>query len=250
MSIPFRNSLTMIGIASAMVLGGVGSGNAVQFNYSLSGCTGGCTTDGNVTVVQDADGKSLDFTATLNSGAFHDTSDPQHHALGFDLIGDPKINIVGSTNFPPITAASPQTAASTSFSPFGNFEYVVDFPHSNNPADITSFSFKVSAFDGSTLTVSSLDFTSYTGTSDCTNCVTGQNYNIYFASDIWSGPGMTGNTGNIGALAPPGFPPPGVNGSVPEPSTWAMMILGFFGIGLMAYRRKSKGLSQMNLRIA
>jgi hypothetical protein len=30
-----------------------------------------------------------------------------------------------------------------------------------------------------------------------------------------------------------------VNG-VPEPSTWAMMILGFAGVGFMAYRRKSK----------
>jgi hypothetical protein len=28
--------------------------------------------------------------------------------------------------------------------------------------------------------------------------------------------------------------------SVPEPSTWAMMLLGFAGIGFMAYRRKSK----------
>src|SRR6478736_6345885 len=27
--------------------------------------------------------------------------------------------------------------------------------------------------------------------------------------------------------------------AVPEPSTWAMMILGFFGLGFMAYRRKS-----------
>jgi hypothetical protein len=27
---------------------------------------------------------------------------------------------------------------------------------------------------------------------------------------------------------------------VPEPSTWAMMILGFGGIGFMAYRRRSK----------
>ena len=27
-------------------------------------------------------------------------------------------------------------------------------------------------------------------------------------------------------------------GAVPEPSTWAMMILGFFGIGFMGYRRK------------
>jgi hypothetical protein len=28
--------------------------------------------------------------------------------------------------------------------------------------------------------------------------------------------------------------------SVPEPSTWAMMILGFAGVGFMAYRRKNK----------
>jgi len=35
-------------------------------------------------------------------------------------------------------------------------------------------------------------------------------------------------------------PPPPTIGGVPEPSTWAMMILGFAGIGFMAYRRKSK----------
>ena len=29
-------------------------------------------------------------------------------------------------------------------------------------------------------------------------------------------------------------------GAVPEPSTWAMMILGFAGVGFMAYRRKNK----------
>jgi hypothetical protein len=31
-----------------------------------------------------------------------------------------------------------------------------------------------------------------------------------------------------------------VTESVPEPSTWAMMLLGFAGIGFMAYRRNSK----------
>jgi hypothetical protein len=31
-----------------------------------------------------------------------------------------------------------------------------------------------------------------------------------------------------------------IGSAVPEPSTWAMMILGFAGIGFMAYRRKSK----------
>jgi len=28
---------------------------------------------------------------------------------------------------------------------------------------------------------------------------------------------------------------------VPEPSTWAMMIVGFAGLGFMAYRRKQNG---------
>jgi hypothetical protein len=28
--------------------------------------------------------------------------------------------------------------------------------------------------------------------------------------------------------------------AVPEPSTWAMMMLGFAGLGFMAYRRNSK----------
>jgi hypothetical protein len=34
--------------------------------------------------------------------------------------------------------------------------------------------------------------------------------------------------------------------SVPEPSTWAMMIMGFFGVGFVAYRRRNS----VNFRIA
>ena len=30
-----------------------------------------------------------------------------------------------------------------------------------------------------------------------------------------------------------------VTAAVPEPSTWAMMLLGFMGIGFMAYRRRA-----------
>ncbi|WP_202975795.1 PEP-CTERM sorting domain-containing protein [Bradyrhizobium algeriense] len=32
-----------------------------------------------------------------------------------------------------------------------------------------------------------------------------------------------------------------VAGAVPEPATWAMMMLGFFGVGFLAYRRKNQG---------
>jgi hypothetical protein len=38
------------------------------------------------------------------------------------------------------------------------------------------------------------------------------------------------------------FPSVQVGAAAPEPSTWAMMILGFAGIGFMAYRRKSTAL--------
>jgi PEP-CTERM motif len=37
------------------------------------------------------------------------------------------------------------------------------------------------------------------------------------------------------------FQGPSVTSAVPEPSTWAMMILGFCGVGFMAYRRKQNG---------
>jgi hypothetical protein len=44
----------------------------------------------------------------------------------------------------------------------------------------------------------------------------------------------------LGWTEPFVYTPPTSVGAVPEPSTWAMMLLGFAGIGFMAYRRKSK----------
>ncbi|SDJ65122.1 PEP-CTERM protein-sorting domain-containing protein [Bradyrhizobium lablabi] len=41
---------------------------------------------------------------------------------------------------------------------------------------------------------------------------------------------------------PTAFRIDGFAGAVPEASTWAMMILGFFGIGFVAYRRKIIGI--------
>lgn len=37
-----------------------------------------------------------------------------------------------------------------------------------------------------------------------------------------------------------GFVAPVTQSGVPEPSTWAMMLLGFAGVGFMAYRRRSQ----------
>jgi hypothetical protein len=37
-------------------------------------------------------------------------------------------------------------------------------------------------------------------------------------------------------------------GAIPEPSTWAMMILGFIGLGYIAYRRKKSGAPFLSVR--
>jgi hypothetical protein len=54
----------------------------------------------------------------------------------------------------------------------------------------------------------------------------------YFSADILFTPPVGEPVDpSVGATVAP---------SVPEPSPWAMMILGFFGVGFMAYRRKSR----------
>jgi hypothetical protein len=56
--------------------------------------------------------------------------------------------------------------------------------------------------------------------------------NYYFAADISDLNGHTGAVGSNSFVMQPG---------VPEPSSWAMIILGFAGIGFVAYRRKDQG---------
>jgi hypothetical protein len=79
----------------------------------------------------------------------------------------------------------------------------------------------------------------------------GSNFDAAFASPLFShgafdlGPGTYDVTGTVVQNAA-GFTSGGaaaelVATAVPEPSTWAMMILGFCGLGFMACRRKQSG---------
>jgi hypothetical protein len=58
----------------------------------------------------------------------------------------------------------------------------------------------------------------------------------YLSADGNPGNNGDGTGGYYDALGDATFAPP-----VPEPSTWAMMILGFCSLGFMAYRRKQNG---------
>jgi hypothetical protein len=51
---------------------------------------------------------------------------------------------------------------------------------------------------------------------------------------------LAGGNGNIGNILDNVTLTSGLTSAVPEPSTWAMMILGFFGVGFLAYRRNNR----------
>jgi hypothetical protein len=119
------------------------------------------------------------------------------------LVGSPAISIKNLT--PGFTA----TPGPVSDAPFGNFGYAIDWvgPPNNNPTNVGLLSFE--AFTGGAPL--SLGFTNYNG------------QRLIFAADVYGTNGMTGNVGAVGA--------------VPEPATWAMLIMGFGAIGATIRRR-------------
>jgi hypothetical protein len=188
------------------------------FALNQDGCTGSCNPNANdnVTVVDDGSG-TLQVTVSLfGLDSLHNNPDSQHHALAFDLLGSPTITISNVTA--PFVATGPTEAAgSVSASPFGTFEYVINWPKVTGPKPTyTTFSFDMTDAAG-------LTYNDIVANSDL----------IYFASDII---GANGKTGNIGANS---FTIPTVTGSgssAPEPSTWAMMLAGFASLGYAGYR--------------
>jgi hypothetical protein len=80
-----------------------------------------------------------------------------------------------------------------------------------------------------TITTFSFDMTGVGGGLTLSDII--GNGGIYFATDII---GANGNTGNVGANS---FT---TTGAVPEPSTWAMLLMGFAGLGFAGYRGRKR----------
>ena len=150
-------------------------------------------------------------------------------SFGFNL--DPNQTITYSglpSNFevtnPTVPNGFTANASSIGMDGFGAFEYGVDYTgHGSSGTPPTSLTFTIS---GAGLTLDDL--------AQLSNGATGDTQ-AYMVLDIFSG--TNGNTGLVDLSQ---VLTPTQQSAVPEPSTWAMMILGFLGVGFMAYRRRNQ----------
>ena len=118
------------------------------------------------------------------------------------------------------------------------------YPEGTNPATVGSgtedgfghFNFVVNTFDGLASTSGSFDIILSSGI--LSPILTANNAGELFAAQM--GFCTDGCNQTHGPFASTGFVG-GVTPAVPEPSTWAMMILGFIGVGFVAFRRRSSG---------
>jgi hypothetical protein len=175
-------------------------------------CTGGCTPDAS-TITATNSGSNLNILVTLAPGDVFMTGPTGNgkNTFGFDLDLS-SISITSSLTNPPWTTNNTAnvngsfTAGSFPMDGAGAYDYVMDIA-GHGPSSISSLSF----------TITGASIADITGSSP-------------FAADIRSA--LTGNTGVVDfSLA----------GGAPEPATWAMMLLGFAGLGFAGYRKAHGG---------
>jgi hypothetical protein len=222
--------------AALAVLGLLGfSSNGAKADYvltselNLDGCSSGCSTTtipdfGSITISQASVGANVVFDIDLNSGYFFQNS-TGHNAFMFN----PSFAFAYVT---PLQTGFTTPPAKDLNAPYGTFTQGLDYSGSSGVLQTLDFALAV----GSSFDLSALGKANFAESSAPPNGF----QPAFFSADI-QGNGTTGDVGADNLIHGSG-----VNPSVPEPSTWAMMILGFFGVGFMAYRRKS----QTSLRFA
>jgi len=191
-------------------------------SLTLDGCGGaGCGVSpyGTVQISQAGAGAEIFFTVTLDSGYTFQTSGG-HDAFAFN----PNFAFTFDTPLP----TDFTSVGSVKNAPFGTFLQALDFSGKQGTVNTLTFGLDLTAAD-STLSITAANFLLSTAPPNGFTPA-------FFSADIFGA--VTGNTGVVGA--------PGITTAVPEASTWAMMLLGFMGVGFMAYRRRG----QPSLRLA
>ena len=171
---------------------------------------------GTVTVTQASPGSALQFTVNLDPGYTFARSGGIGDAFSFNLTTGG--NAITNLEAPfAVDTSLPQNNA-----PFGLYNYGIQF-NAGTSDPTSTLTFDV-AYSG---TLSASTFLQSTNPNNAPTFIP-----AYFSVDVLYNGDIDPN---VGATATPTV------SAVPEPSTWAMMILGFCGVGLMAYRRKQNG---------
>ena len=160
----------------------------------------------------DGNSNAMDVTVTLNSDfVFVNTGGP-HHAFAFNLANDGTPGVV--SNLLPGGFAADGSGINT---PFGTFSNLIDWTGQNGGppnGNAGPLSFRITDAGG----ISFSSFIASTGQSLAPG-------GWLFSADLWA----NGFTGNVATNNTP---------AIPEPETYAMMLVGFGLLGFVARRRK------------
>lgn len=237
-----KKLLGALAVAAASLAGPIAAqANSVDLTYNLdlSGMSSGTCPDGScgtVTVTGDTT-SSLNFVVDLATGvsfhANHTGSSGTGDFFYFDLTGPAMISFsgIGVDGSIGTTTYSYNTPVSGSFMPNPG-----DFPGPYNYAGTCTND------TAGKICNSPFEFT-VSGASVATPFLIGApqggglfpDNDISFVADL----SISGNCGTVSCTAGTGFvgSGPGMIVTVPETSTWAMMALGFAGLGLAGYRK-------------
>jgi hypothetical protein len=227
-------ALATIGFLSLAPTGASALVYNLDIGTQCSGCSTGVIPFGTVTISSDTVGGNAGYSfdvklnGTGTSAYYFNGNGTGFDAFTFSLADTAAqaitISTQSTTNGFKVDATPPVHQDG-----FGTYTYGITLPNSPNPNGLQELTFFVT--DPDVLSTSSFLVGVPNGNGNGGAVA-------YFVADIYG----NGKTGPIGAINSGSNTTP----SVPEPSTWAMMILGFFGVGFMAYRRKS----QTHLRLA
>lgn len=205
--------------ACAAAVPGQAATHVYSFTQAAASAGLGAGPYGSVTVTENAG--ALDFVMTLAAGYRIHRGNANHNAFTFSLSGDPAVTVTGlPTGF---SAVGLSAGSDVNAPPFGaGYTGIKCAAPACGPGWNGGYSgplsFKVMT-SGTALTLNSL-------ISRVNN-----DYAVHFTSDIVV---ANGNTGNVGSVM--------MHGAVPEPSAWALMIIGFGAAGAAMRRARASGL--------
>ncbi|ODT86960.1 PEPxxWA-CTERM sorting domain-containing protein [Phenylobacterium sp. SCN 70-31] len=229
----------LLGAAAAASLTFAGAASAATYVSTLAHNDGNLSVDGNfgaVTIVEE-DANNILVTVMLNAPLTLIVDTGKHNAFTFNLVDSPNSTV---TIVEPVGGGSFTYAGEGAHSnpPFGNNAWTNAIEccgRGSSNGEPPPLVFRITNLSGITFAGVGATFDS-----DGKLLTTGTGNRFASTSAGWWFAVDTSDGSNTGAVAArDAFLVPTTTGAIPEPGTWALMILGFGGAGAMLRRRRA-----------